>query len=151
MGRAAHCWNDGRGSDSSDGSQERVRVLICDDDEAFRQALRLLLESDKQIEVIGDATNGEEAVKLARLHRPEVVTMDIQMPVMDGVEATKRLRYLLPQLKVVLVSSSEYAHRAETAQQAGAAAYVTKTRAFSELPDVILAVAGRETSVTVLD
>ena len=60
------------------GSQERVRVLICDDDEAFRQALRLLLESDKQIEVIGDATNGEEAVKLTRRPFPRANGMEVR-------------------------------------------------------------------------
>jgi DNA-binding NarL/FixJ family response regulator len=129
------------------GSPSRVRVLIVDDDETFRQALRLLLDGDERIEVIGQAANGEKAVKLALLHRPDIVTMDIQMPVMDGVEATKQLRYLLPQVKVVLVSASEFGDRAETARQAGAAAYVTKTRVFEELIGVIVRVAAGENFV----
>lgn len=126
-----------------------IRVLICDDDETFRQALRLLLDGDERIEIVGNAPNGEEAVKMALLHRPDIVTMDIQMPVMDGVEATKQLRYLLPQVKIVLVSASEFGDRAETARRAGAAAYVTKTRVFEELIEVILAVARGENFVLV--
>lgn len=133
------------------GSPSRVRVLVVDDDETFRQALRLLLDHDERIELVGQASNGEEAVKLALLHCPDIVTMDIEMPVMDGVEATKQLRYLLPQVKVVLVSASEYSDRAETARQAGAAAYVTKTRVFEELIEVLLAVARGENFVTVLE
>jgi DNA-binding NarL/FixJ family response regulator len=126
-----------------------IRVLLCDDDETFRQALRLLLDGDERIEIVGNAANGEEAVKLALLHRPDIVTMDIQMPVMDGVDATKQLRYLLPQVKVVIVSASEFGDRAKTAKQAGAAAYVTKTRVFDELIEVILAVARGENFVLV--
>ena len=119
----------------------RIRVLVCDDDERFRDGLRLLLERDERIEVTADAGSGEEAIKLAQLHQPDVVTMDIEMPLMDGVEATRRLRELLPEIKVVLVSSSEYAGRAETAREAGAAAYVTKPRVFELLVDVVVAVA----------
>jgi len=121
-----------------------VRVLVCDDDERFRKGLRLLLELDARIEVVAEAANGEEAVKLAVLHRPDLVTMDIEMPVLDGVEATKQLRRLLPEIKVVLVSSSEYAGRAEPAREAGAAAYVTKPRVFELLVEVVLAVARGE-------
>jgi DNA-binding NarL/FixJ family response regulator len=124
-------------------------VLICDDDERFCEALRLMFEREAQIEVIASANNGEEAVKLALLLRPDVATMDIDMPVMDGVEATRQLRYLLPNVKVILVSGSEYADRAETARQAGASAYVTKTRVFEELVEVVLAVARGENFVTV--
>jgi DNA-binding NarL/FixJ family response regulator len=128
-----------------------VRVLICDDDERFCEALRLLFERVETIEVIASASNGEEAVKLAMLLRPDLVTMDIDMPVMDGVEATRRLGYLLPNVKVILVSGSEYADRAETARQAGAAALVTKTRVFEELVEVVLAVARGENFVSVLE
>ena len=118
-----------------------IRVLICDDDKRFREGLRLLFERDERIEVGADAGSGEEAVKLALLHRPDIVTMDIEMPVMDGVEATQQLRDLLPEIKVVLVSSSDYAGRADTAREAGAAAYVTKPRVFELLVDVVVAVA----------
>jgi DNA-binding NarL/FixJ family response regulator len=127
----------------------RLRVLICDDDERFCEALRSLFEREETIEIISSASNGEEAVKLAMLIRPDVVTMDIDMPVMDGVEATRQLHYLLPKVKVILVSGSEYADRAETARQAGAAAYVPKTRVFEELVEVVLAVARGENFVTV--
>ena len=127
-----------------------IRVLICDDDERFRDGLRLLLDRDDRIEVVAEAASGEEALKLALLHRPEIVTMDIEMPVIDGVEATKQLRELLPEIKVVLVSSSDYAGRADTARDAGAAAYVTKPRVFELLVEVVVAVAHGDNCVSAI-
>ena len=110
----------------------------------FRETLLKLLEQEKRIEVLGYARDGLEAVEQAPLLRPDVVTMDIEMPIMDGVAATKKLRELLPQVRVLLVSGSQYADRAQTARAAGASGYLTKSRVADELINSILAIARGE-------
>jgi membrane fusion protein, hemolysin D len=118
----------------------RVRVLIVDDDWAFVEALTALLAQEDRIEVVGTAANGEEALQLALLLRPDVVTMDIEMPVMDGVEATRIICETLPTTRVVILSASEFEDRGERAHDAGATAYITKSRALTELVETIVAV-----------
>jgi two-component system response regulator DesR len=124
------------------GGHPPIRVLVADDDRLFRESLLALLWQEARIEVVGYAANGQEAVQRAIFLRPDVVTMDIQMPVMDGVEATRLIKESLPKTRVVIVSGTEYAERAERACEAGAAAYVTKSRMPATLLDTILRVHG---------
>lgn len=119
-----------------------IRVLVADDDRLFRESVLALLWKEERIEVVGFASNGEEAVQRAIVLRPDVVTMDLHMPVMDGVEATRLITESLPETRVVVVSAPEYADRAQLAREAGAAAYMTKTQMASALPDAIVAVHG---------
>jgi two-component system, NarL family, response regulator LiaR len=103
-----------------------LRVLIADDHQLFAETLELTLDFDERVEVAGSARNGKEAVRLALDLRPDAVLMDLEMPVLDGVQATRLLRRLLPACPVVVLTASlspEDAHRARTA---GAAAYLTK-------------------------
>jgi DNA-binding NarL/FixJ family response regulator len=116
-----------------------IKVLICDDDAGFRAALRLLFERDERAEPVAEAANGSEALTLALLHRPDVVTMDIEMPLMDGVEATRALRVLAPQLPVVAISGHDYEERVLEIRAAGASDYVRKARVGDDLPAALMA------------
>jgi len=82
-----------------------IRVLITDDHQVVRRGLRGFLELDPELEVVGEASNGEEAVSMARRLQPDVVLMDLLMPVMDGIEATGEIRRELPEVEVVALTS----------------------------------------------
>jgi NarL family two-component system response regulator LiaR len=125
--------------------EQKVRVLVVDDDPDFVEAAKLSLEDDRRIEVVGGATSGEEAVKQAAALRPEVVAMDVVMPGLDGLEATRLIRKDQPECRVVLVSGSIFVDRGgegdEAARAAGASAYVVKSRAVLDLAEVVVTVA----------
>jgi DNA-binding NarL/FixJ family response regulator len=119
-----------------------IRVLLVEDDQLFLEALATLLEADERIRVVGTARDGRAGVDQALRLRPDIVTMDIEMPVLDGVEATREIIAAQLPTKVVLVSASRDAERAELARRLGASAYVTKSRAADFLVPTIIAVAG---------
>jgi CheY-like chemotaxis protein len=121
----------------------RCRVLVVEDDDLFVQALTELLEADGRIQIAARAFDGREGVALAETLRPDVVLMDIQLPVMDGIKATRELRRRHPLLPVVAITGSEYQERALEARQAGAVDYVRKGRLGPDLTEVILAAADR--------
>ena len=121
----------------------RVRVLIADDHWRFSAAVEAILSVDGRIEVVGHARNGEEAARKAIELRPDVTLMDISMPRLDGVEATRRIRAALPRACVVMLTGSDAAEDMARAQEAGAAAYVTKDRIAVELLGTILEIAAR--------
>ena len=125
-----------------------LRILVAEDDESFLEAISLLLEQDDRFVVAGRARNGREAVELAEEVAPDAVVMDIEMPVLDGVEATRRLREAAPDLPIVAVSGHDYEERVLEIRQAGADDYVRKARLADELPRVLAALlekAGRST------
>ncbi len=120
-------------SPSSPPGVQRLRVLLADDHEIVRQGLVSLLSEEDTVEVVGEATNGREAVDLAdRLH-PDVVIMDMSMPVMSGDEATRQIKSQSPQIRVVALSMFEDAEVREKMCQAGAESYVLKTAPAEEL------------------
>jgi DNA-binding NarL/FixJ family response regulator len=129
---------------AQDNRRFRVRVLLADDHALYAETLALVLGSDDRLEVVGQAADGLEAVELASQLQPHVVLMDVHMPRLDGVEATRRLRAHLPGVPVVMLSSSDAVEDVERARSAGAAAYLTKnsdTAAIVE--DVVRVFAGR--------
>jgi DNA-binding NarL/FixJ family response regulator len=115
------------------------RILVAEDDESFLEAISLLLEQDDRFVVAGRARNGREAVALAEEVAPDVVVVDIEMPVVDGVEATRRLREAAPDLPIVAVSGHDYEERVLEIRQAGADDYVRKARLADELPRALAA------------
>jgi len=120
---------------------DRIRVLIADDHRLFGQALEAILATDERLEVVGHAGDGSEAVQLARDLDPDVILMDIAMPIMDGFQATKQIRKHRPHACVLMLTGSNSRSDVDQAREAGAAGYVTKDRIASELIDAILEVA----------
>jgi DNA-binding NarL/FixJ family response regulator len=116
------------------------RVLVVDDDTFYAEAATAILE-DGELEVVGQAADGREALELALALRPDVVVMDIHMPVMDGLEATRSLRRLLPTTKVVVVTSSPSASDRWSARGAGAHAFLAKELGTDALVEATLSAA----------
>jgi DNA-binding NarL/FixJ family response regulator len=115
-----------------------VRVLIADDDPLFMDALEAILGIESEIEVTGRAHDGEEATRLAGELDPDVVLMDLSMPVLDGFEASRRIRAEAPSIAVVVLTGSSYAEDVEKAYDAGASGYVTKDRIAQDLVRTVL-------------
>jgi DNA-binding NarL/FixJ family response regulator len=117
----------------------KVPVLICDDHGIVRGALQAFLDGVEGVEVVGMACNGTEAVALAHEHHPEVVVMDMSMPGMDGVEATRRILHEAPTTRIVILTGLADEERAQEALRAGAVSYVLKARDPDEIFRAILA------------
>jgi DNA-binding NarL/FixJ family response regulator len=115
-----------------------VRVLVVDDHALFAEALMLTLAIEERIEVVGCASSGMEAVALARALRPDVVLMDVHMPEMDGIEATRQVRGVSPDTRVVMVTAARSSEVAAHALAAGAERYLTKDTPALKLIDAIL-------------
>jgi DNA-binding NarL/FixJ family response regulator len=118
-----------------------IRTLITDDHKVVRRGLRGFLELDPELEVVGEAENGEEAVAMARRLEPDVVLMDLLMPVMDGIEATREIRRQLPEVEVLALTSVLEDASVTGAIRAGAIGYLLKTTDADELREAIRAAA----------
>jgi DNA-binding NarL/FixJ family response regulator len=105
-----------------------IRLLLVDDRPAIRRGLRIWLALEPNMEVVGEASDGAEAISLARALRPDVVLMDVEMPGMNGVSATAALRSVVPQSAVVILTLYDDAATRTRAREAGAAAFVAKHR-----------------------
>jgi two-component system nitrate/nitrite response regulator NarL len=121
----------------------KIRVLIADDHRLFAETLEALLATEDRIDVVGSARDGKEAVRLTRKLRPDVVLMDISMPIMDGFEATRRIRQQRKNACVLMLTGSNSRTDVDLARKAGAAGYVTKDRIAAELIEAIVEVVNR--------
>jgi CheY-like chemotaxis protein len=125
--------------------QRRWRVLVVEDDESFAQAVRTLLEADGRLEVVGTAQDGRAGVELAETLRPDVVLMDIVLPVLDGVEATREIRRKQPTIPIVGITGLAYEERALEVSNAGAVDLVDKSKLGPDLVEIVVAAAlGRQ-------
>lgn len=117
-----------------------IRILLADDHGVMRAGLRAMLEAEPGVEVVAEAADGKEALYLAGQHQPDIVILDIGMPGLDGIEATRRLKERSPQSKVLILSMYEEESLLREAIKAGAAGYVIKRAAEEELIAAIQAV-----------
>jgi len=125
---------------------ERIRVLVVDDHAVVRGGLRLFLMAFPDLELVGEAANGEEAVRQCAAILPDVVLMDLMMPVMNGVEATRAIRSASPHTQVIALTSFPEEQLVKDALEAGAISYMLKNAQASELAEAIRAArAGRPT------
>ncbi len=117
-----------------------IPILIADDHGVLRAGLRALLSAEADLEVVADADNGEDALRLATELQPEVVLLDLNMPGLGGIEVTKRLKKVLPDARVLILTVHEDEGLFQEAMQAGASGYIIKRAVESELIDAIRAV-----------
>ncbi len=125
-----------------------IRVLIADDHSVVRQGLRMFLGLDPEMEVVGEAGDGAEALRLAREVRPDVVLMDLLMPVMDGIAATQALRHELPDTEVLALTSVLEDASVVGAIRAGAIGYLLKNTEADELRRAIRAAAAGQVQLS---
>lgn len=124
-----------------------IRVLLADDHQILREGIRRGFES-AGVQVVGEASNGKEAIDAAHLHRPDVVVMDLSMPVMDGTDATRQIRLELPNTQVVVLTMHDDVDRTRAALDAGAAGYLSKGCSFADVLSTVTAVAAGETGLS---
>jgi len=103
-----------------------IRVLLADDHALFRRGVESLLATEGEFEVIGEAANGQQALEMARERAPEVILMDLSMPVMDGLEATRRIKAEMPDVRIVILTVSDADHGLFEALRSGAEGYLPK-------------------------
>ncbi len=121
-----------------------VRVLIVDDQTLFRAGLSRLLNEDPRVEVVGQAADGVDAAKLASKHKPDVVLMDLKMPKLDGIEATRQIIEADPAVKVLILTTFETDSQVIQALKAGASGYVLKDSSADAIVSSIVAVMSGE-------
>ena len=118
-----------------------IRVLIADDHLLFTEALEAILTGDERIEVAGRARDGGEAIELTRKLQPDLVLMDVSMPVLDGIEAAREIRAAGSDAAILILTGSNSRSDVDSAREAGVSGYVTKDRIASELVEAIIEVA----------
>ncbi|MBI5629346.1 MAG: response regulator transcription factor [Elusimicrobia bacterium] len=122
-------------------AKRKISVVIADDQTLFREGIKDLLENEKALEVVGEAADGQEAIKVVKKLRPNVILLDIKLPHMDGIEATRMIHRECPNTNVLILSSYEDESHVMEAIQAGANGYLSKMLPASELVNALKAFA----------
>src|SRR5258708_25107491 len=122
----------------------RVSILIVDDHEVVRNGIRSYLETVKEFQVIGEASSGEDALKLVSDHIPDIVLLDLIMPGMDGVETTRRIKQISPRTQVVVLTSYHEDGHIFPGLKAGAISYILKDMKMEKLVDALRRAAQKE-------
>ena len=123
---------------------DKLRILIAEDSAPFRQGLRSLLQSVDALEVVGEATSGQEAIQLAGQLQPDIVLMDLQMPGLNGIEATRQIIYTSPHISILMLTMFEDDESVFAALRAGARGYLLKGALKAEIVRAIQGVASGE-------
>ena len=118
----------------------QIRIVLADDTVEYRQLLRLILEQDGRFQVVGEASDGEEAVRVAEQEQPDAVVIDLAMPVLDGLQAIPRIQAASPDTSIVVLSGFARGVIDLDSLARGASAYVEKGEAFSTIVATLLAV-----------
>ena len=113
-------------SGSAPPLSKRIRVLIADDHDTVRSIVRTLLAIEGDFDVVGEAVNGREAVELAKVYRPDIIIMDMTMPMLDGVSATREVLQILPETKVIIFSANQDPAATRVSFAAGAVGFINK-------------------------
>ena len=121
-------------------SEKNITIILADDHEIMREGLRTLIERESGMEVIAEASTGNEVAGLAEKYAPDVIVMDVNMPLMDGVEASRRILDRNPNIKILVLSAVLTRHIVDQAIAAGVLGLMMKESAFSELCDAVFAV-----------
>ncbi len=122
----------------------KIKIMLVDDQALFREGLKTLLNSRPEFEVVGEASNGEEAVRLAHLLRPQVILMDLRMPISDGVQATRRIRSLHPDCNIIVLTTFDDDEDVFEGLRAGAIGYLLKDVSSEKLFEAIRSAARGE-------
>jgi DNA-binding NarL/FixJ family response regulator len=122
------------------GGEEPIRVVISDDHDLFRRGLRMVLEAEDDIEVVAEAADGQEAVARVEELAPDVVLMDVRMPRLGGIDATRMIRQLFPSTRIIVLSVSDEEDDIYGAVKAGANGYLLKEVSIEEVADAVRAV-----------
>lgn len=115
----------------------QIRVVIADDHAVFRQGTRVLLARETDIQVVGEAANGEEAVRVVRELQPDVAILDISMPVLNGIDATRQIKQLCPQARILILTAYDYDEYVIAMVAAGAAGYILKTANYTDVASAV--------------
>ncbi len=117
-----------------------IRILICDDHRLIQRGIQTLLQDEAEFEIVGAASDADEAIDLTRALRPDLVLMDVSMPGGDGIGLTRQLKQILPELNILVLTVHEDEGILQEALMAGASGYIVKRAAESELIDAVYAV-----------
>jgi two-component system, NarL family, response regulator LiaR len=118
----------------------KIRIVLADDHVILRQGTQQLLENESDMEVVGEASNGAEAVELVEKFKPDIIIIDVAMPVMNGIEATKKIKEILPGIKILVLTGYDYDEYIFSLLEMGAAGYLLKDVSGDELVGAIRAV-----------
>lgn len=129
-------------------ADDTIRVLICDDHDLFRHGLRMVLEVEDGIEVVAEAADGQQAVSTVEELAPDVVLMDVRMPRMNGIEATRIIRQLYPTTRIIVLTVSDEEDDLYGAVKAGANGYLLKEVSIEEVADAVRAVFGGQSLIS---
>ena len=112
---------------------QHIRTLLVDDDDGFRTRVKTVLGAESAIEIVGEATDGQEAIRKTRELAPQIILMDIRMPTMNGIDATKRIKQEMPEIKVLVLTLFDEEEYRNAMLDNGADGYILKQALFDEL------------------